>query len=346
MTDNLEYLASLVHGRRSRMAEGGRLRALCQTREVADLAVPLLGHGVDGGALEIQRALLQRLADEIAELLTHLSGAGANCLLWLALRFDVENLKILVRRLVSGAAPESIQPALIALRVGLNLDLPTLAGAKSVDALVERLPRGPLREPLRAAINFYHEHAQPFFFEAALDRAYFHELLRHVEALPGAEGPLLKPVIVQEIDTFHLALVSRGKLGYGLDPAVLRRLQVPGTRITRDVFATMLEANDAQAVQACVLDRVVDPAADQGPGGPRVDPSLLERRAWSRFWRLANWVFRCSHLGLAAVAAYVQLRRVEVANLFTLTEGIRLGMAAEALAARLIPLGSMETAHV
>ena len=62
--------------------------------------------------------------------------------------------------------------------------------------------------------------------------------------------------------------------------------------------------------------------------------------------RLANRAFRRSHMGMGAVVGYTGIRRVEVANLITLSEGIRAGMAAETIRARLLPRAGMEAANV
>ena len=43
LTDNQDYVAALLHGRRSGMAEGARLQALCRTGTVADLAREVAG---------------------------------------------------------------------------------------------------------------------------------------------------------------------------------------------------------------------------------------------------------------------------------------------------------------
>ena len=68
-----------------------------------------------------------------------------------------------------------------------------------------------------------------------------------------------------------------------------------------------------------------------------MDPSLLEVMARNRFLRLANRAFRSSHMGPGALVGYTAIRRVELANLVTLTEGIRVGLRPEAIRARLIP---------
>ena len=97
----------------------------------------------------------------------------------------------------------------------------------------------------------------------------------------------------------------------------------------------MLEETELRALAAHGLERVVDGlrmGTDEGrEASDAADPGMLERLAWTRFWRLANRAFRRSHMGLATAVAYIQLRRVEVANLITVCEGIRAGIPARQL---------------
>jgi vacuolar-type H+-ATPase subunit C/Vma6 len=51
-------------------------------------------------------------------------------------------------------------------------------------------------------------------------------------------------------------------------------------------------------------------------------------------------------MGLGAVVAYASIRRVEVANLISLSEGVRAGVAPEVVRRRLIPRQDIEGAHV
>ena len=67
---------------------------------------------------------------------------------------------------------------------------------------------------------------------------------------------------------------------------------------------------------------------------------------WKRFLRLANLAFRQSHIGLGAIVGYTGIRRIEVANLITISEGIRKGMAPETIRARLITHTGEDGAHV
>jgi vacuolar-type H+-ATPase subunit C/Vma6 len=102
----------------------------------------------------------------------------------------------------------------------------------------------------------------------------------------------------------------------------------------------MLNDPDLYTSAGRVAQRVLDAVPfehGQNDGSMTVDASALEGLAWKRFFRLANLAFRKSNIGLGAIMGYSGLRRIEVANLITISEGIRSSMAAETIRGRLIP---------
>jgi vacuolar-type H+-ATPase subunit C/Vma6 len=210
------------------------------------------------------------------------------------------------------------------------------------------MPAGSLRRGLQAAAAMDREQPQPFFFESALDGAYFQELVARAAALPQDDRELIEPMVFQEIDIFHLRLAMRARFLYGLAPDLLLPLHVKGTKVSRERFAALLADPDLPAAAQRLVGIVVDLAPPQvGAAGRTLaeDIAALEGSAWTRFLRLANRAFRRSHMGLGAIVGYVGLRRVEVANLITAAEGIRTGASAEALRARLLPHAEPKVAH-
>ncbi len=350
MTDNLDFLAARLHGRRSRMATGERLATLCQVRTVPRFGTEVLSVAEVLSATQIQRRLVEELAQEMAGLAAQVVSTGAELLRWLAVRFQVENLKVLLRGMLAGERLESLQPHLVPLPREFTLDAASLAGARSLDEFHLLVPRGPLRRRFGETVEVHGDEKRPFFFESALDKGYFEELLARTGALGAEERELVKPLVLQEIDTFHLMLVARGKYIYGLAATALLPLHVSGTAIPRERFAAMLADADLRTAASRALNRAVDslPGAAGAGGDPAgvIAPSDLEALAWNRFLRLANRAFRRSHMGFAAVVAFVELRRVEVANLVTLSEGIRAQIPAEKIRDRLIPRQTGEVAHV
>ena len=143
-----------------------------------------------------------------------------------------------------------------------------------------------------------------------------------------------------EVDTFHLMLVARGRFTYDLPPERLAWLYVPGTGLSRDRFGHMLEAatlrDAAREAAPFVLPTPLTDEGLLGTGSTDPDPAILEPLTWNRYDRLARRAFRRSHMGLGAVVAFAALRRVEVANLITVSEGIRSETPPDAIRRRLI----------
>ena len=69
----------------------------------------------------------------------------------------------------------------------------------------------------------------------------------------------------------------------------------------------------------------------------RVSEMPAEATAANQLYRLANRAMRRNPIGLGTVVGYVMLRQIEIANLTTISEGIRLGLPAEMIRARMTP---------
>ncbi len=347
--NDLDFLGALVHGRRSRLAEGKRLDALCRLRTLPELVHTLYPDSEFHAAAEFQSRLVKDFAAELVDLLRYLEGSGAELLAWILARFQVENIKVMVRGLVNHVPFQELWPFIVPLPHGLELDVEVFVKAESLDDFIARLPQSMPRRWLKKAAASFREQARTFFLEAALDGGYFQELLACTEALPNEELELLRPLVLQEVDSFHLMLTLRGKFHYGLTPEQLLPLHVPGSGITTGRFAAMCADPEPLTAAARAVGRALDSLSSSPETAPRVgtpELSVFEALAWQRFLRLANRAFRRSHMGLGTVVGYLGIRRVEVANLITLSEAIRTGLAAEAISPRLIPRQDLEPAYV
>ncbi len=344
INNDLDYLAARLHGRRSRLAEAGRLEGLCRLPSLADLGRAIYPSTEFHAAPDLQRRLAQDLVWELSGFLKHLKGPGAELVAWMLVRFQVENIKVLLRglmrRKLSGQPQTSSEPYLLVLPPELALDMSALAATDSLEAFIERLPAGAPRKSLQKALGVYHEQARPFFLEGALDQGYFEEFLARAELVRREDRELIQSLVFQEVDLFHLMLVARGRFQYELKPELLLPLHVNGSGISRERFSAMLAAADLSAVAQLAVGRVIEarpPEREAGEAATLLAPATLEALAWQRFLHLANRAFRRSHMGLGTVVGYVGIRRVEVANLITVSEGLISGMAAEAIRAHLLP---------
>jgi vacuolar-type H+-ATPase subunit C/Vma6 len=345
MPDDLDYLCAGLHGRRSRMAEGERLASLCQARVFSELAEAVTSGSEPGNVREFQRLLTNDLVHDLSGITARLSGPGGHLVRWLLIRFLAENFKVLVRTRLSGRLEKDGHDYLIPLPGDLALDVEGLSTARSIDDFTSRAPKGWLRESVEEAVARFGKDPPPFFAEATLDHAYFRELLARVENLAEQDREMARPLFVQEVDIFHLMTILRGRFHYGIAPEDVLRFHVPGTRISRRLYEEMAGDQNARQAVERVTAKVFEissiggepiPLKDSPSSGGSVDASFLEGLAWRRFACLAHNAFRQSHMGLGAVLGYLCLRRIEVANLFTVSEGIRKGVAARTIDARTV----------
>jgi vacuolar-type H+-ATPase subunit C/Vma6 len=233
-----------------------------------------------------------------------------------------------------------LQEHLVTLPEGLALDVKGLAAAKSLEGFVELLPPGKPRQRLSEAVARHRDQPQPFYLEAALDCGYFQELLAKTLQLSGEAQAVVRPLLLHEANFFQFMLAVRGRFHFDLPADALLALHLPG--IYDDWFKNLLTVPDLLAATKASVGIVFD----ELPAEPGTNEVALEALAWKRFRRLANDTYRRDHMGLGAIVGYAALRRVETANLITLSEGIRTGVTAGAIRARLVPRKELEAAHV
>jgi vacuolar-type H+-ATPase subunit C/Vma6 len=330
---DLDYVAALAHGRRARMVRGARLESLCRLHTMAELVEALAGNHDASTARELQAALLKNLTEELTELAAPVGADGKHLLGWMLARYQVENLKVRVRGFLTHKPLEVVQQNLIPLPLDLTPTSRRARSARPQQPLLEAAPEGVLRDALSQALVRHLEPERCLLLEAALDTAYFQELLRRLRRLSREDTWAIEGLVWQEIDTYHLMLVIRGRFENQLTTRDLLALHVPGVGISRTRFLSMLADDTPRAASR----RAVGHALDELPESAEPTASELEALARDRYLRQANLALRRGTTGLGAVVGYLAERMVEVANLFVVTEGVRMGMASEEMGARLTP---------
>ena len=336
---DFEYLLARLGGRSALLAEGHRLEALCGLHSPAELGDVLFPGAGLSSAAEIQRRLVADLVGETCEVAAGLTGIRARLAWWLAARYQLTNLKIAVRSLCSGAFAQEARRLLVPLPPALEGFGPEMLEDKTPEMLIATLPLGPLREQLAQAWADHPDRGRPFFLEAALDRAWLKELLARSTAQAAGDRAFATALARQEIAAFDLLLAARGRFFYGLGRAELLALYAGGSRVDQRRFAAMLDAPDVGSLRALAAGTAVD------SGPPEPDPTALEALTRARRAKLARRALRGGHATFGAVLGYLALRRVEAANLVTVSEGLRLGLPARELVRRMTPWEHAEARH-
>ena len=327
---DLDALAARLHGRRSRLADGARLAALCALGSPAALAAELYPGEEFASAAGLQGRLAAGFAAEADEIAACLGGPWREYAALQAGVFRLWNLKTALRGLLAGADRGEIAAALLPLPPGPDGCGPELAGADGPGGLAALVPAGPFRYSLTQALAGYGPDKPAFFHEAALDRDH----LARLAALAAALGPAERSageLCAQEAAAFNLMTAAAGRFVHGYSPEELKPLYAPGPALDARRFARLLAAASPSELRALAAGSAVD------AGPAESDLSALEALAWRRYARLAGRTLRRTHLGPGAAAAYLALRRIETLNLVSVAEGLRLRTDPAELARRLIP---------
>lgn len=344
---NLEFLAARLHGRRSRMAEGERLDALCRIRTVEEYARTVFPEREYLGIADFQRQLIEEFIEELSRMKAQLTREESGLIEWIPVRFEAENLKVLLRSSITKVNPEEAAVHLVHVPGLKSARVHALSVAASVTDFLRLLESGPIMRSLEKAIREHGEDAPPFFYEAAINKGYLKELVRRFNALWSGDREEAGNLVRNEADIFHLVLILRGRFNYGLSAEQLSSMHVLGGAISYSTFSDMLNDSDPMTAVNRVVMRVLDPLPfERGQSETSIPVTVLERLAWHRYLRIARMTFRRSHMGFGAVVAYLVIRRIEIANLITISEGIRAGMDPDAIRVRTIPRADIGGAHV
>ena len=339
-TGNLDFANALLHGRRGHLHEGLRLDETCRLRTITELAYKLASVRGTISFSRLQRLILEQSIAELNSLRCHLSGESLLLYEWFLARFQLEQLKVIIRGFISRTQAKEIQENLIDLPEELALDTDKLPVTESLAQCAALLPYNGLRDMARKILSA--EQDQLFLLEAGLDHEYFREMLARAGRIPSADLSGFHSLILQEIDIFHLLLVVRGKFINGFNTEQLLALHLSGTNISLALYKEMLSEPKPVAVAKLITGRAID----SFPQNQTSTPSILEVLGWNRYYRFSCRAFRASILGPGIIFSYAGIRRIEVANLTTIIEGVRLGMPADKIRARLLPRTTWEEIHV
>lgn len=299
--------------------------------EMADEALPgrlasrglglLVGGYADGDRHSLEARIVAILLDETRILLRPLAGPARQFLLYWVARFEVSNVKSLIRAKLAGAGAAAARP--FDLGVFTRLDAAELMRAEDVVELMRRLERTAYAEIVRNARQAFEESHDPFILDATLDRAYYEGLMRRARAVAAEADAGFGRLLADLIDRINLVWLLRYRFNYGLPPAqAYYLLPGHGHRLGAERLRALVGADGI----AEVLAGLPEPLARQLAGLADI-PAIatrLERQAMAQ----AEAELARPGRPLTRALAYLMLREAGLRDLRAVLRGRRLGLPA------------------
>ena len=188
--------------------------------------LPQLAAGFDNkDPRSLEQRIISELLDETRVLIRPLAGEARNFLIYWIERFEISNLKTLLRGKMTDERPASLLGRLTPMGAFSRLDAQELAHVEDVSELMRRLEAGHYAGIVRAARLAFEDSRDPFVLDAVLDREYYEGLARRARALER-EAPALARLMGPLIDRINLVWLLRFRFNYLLPPAQVYYLLV------------------------------------------------------------------------------------------------------------------------
>jgi len=293
---------------------------------------------VKPGPRGIEEGLKNNLVREFKKILDRVVWGAPRDLVTLVLeRFDVQNLRNIIRGKHVGASPEEIADTIMPAGMMDMSSYLELIGTVDVRGMIDVLFvwQNPFFEPLRRHYYQYTKDRNLAEYEFALERFYYEY------ALERLRGPLLARLIARdrnarlvarlfsrEIDLVNIVTALR-LLAEPIDEEIARQFFLPGGAvITAERFRALLAFEDAEQLVESLKDTPYFEALSRGLAQHLVLGlvSPLQRSLEKSMIAGAVELFKADPISIAPVIAYIWAKYNEVSNLRIVVRGKTVSM--------------------
>jgi V/A-type H+-transporting ATPase subunit C len=272
----------------------------------------------------IENALIGTLLSELSVVLRAMRGEVRDFFQFWARRFELLNLKTLIRGKLHGLDPGTIEDNLYNLPPYTRMPLAQLLQAESISELLKLLEPSPYGDIARQARLAFEDRHEALYLDATIDRRYFGGLVKRVERLDERHRSPLRRLIRGLVDHQNLVWLLRYRFAYGLGPAETYFILVPqGLRLDRELLQRLCSLPDFRAVI-----EALPPALHDALGNARSAVQVeraLERRLCHEAWKQLHHASSAP----ARAFAYLVLREVDLKRTQVLIQGKMLGLPPE-----------------
>jgi V/A-type H+-transporting ATPase subunit C len=347
LTQTTRYAAVLakIGAERSSFLNEAKLKTFADSKNLTDFAAQLRDTAYQEQISKIQppltgrkleRAFNENLIETYRKIIKHSPKAAANYLNLYLLRFEIENIKTLIKGTIAGLTAEqklSKTYPFVSCYIEKRSVFEEAAKASSLSQLVATFKKTPYASPLDMGLESYNESGSTTCLDVFLDAFFYEHLYRVYNKLPKREKPHALPYASLENDSYILLSILRGKnLNYDSN---WLRLAVPHNYFNledKEVEA-IISALNFEAAHKFVLNSYY---AKYFPREDTPEETLAKaeksiRKTVVEHAQNSNRFF--FNIGLPL--AYMTQKEAEAGNLRTLALGIDAAMEPDAIRAQL-----------
>jgi len=268
---------------------------------------------------KVDLAIKGRLADSYHSVIQMTPEHARALLKQLYRYFEVQNLKAVLRAIVTDPSWERVEDVLFPMGSMTVLPAQAMVESGSVGAAIELLQGTPYYETLSFAMKRYSAEQNLFPLEVALDLYYWRQLWQEAKKLQGQDQEQAARIIGSLMDVNNLMWVIRYKVYHGLSEEEVINYTLPfGYRVRDEDVRAIAAGADLSSVVGRVFPGIPDLNAllDQ----PRTGMPQLEIQLKRRLMKQCLAAFTGNPFHIGVPLAFLILSELEIEDLTVLIE--------------------------
>ncbi|MES9936294.1 MAG: V-type ATPase subunit [Sedimenticola sp.] len=264
----------------------------------------------------IERALISTLMHELSVLLRPLKGPARDVLVHWIRKFELYNLKALIRGKLNQLTFEELRENLHDLPSLISLPHEELLRTENIAELLRQLEQSHYADIARQARRVYEEKNEPFSLDATIDQRYYAGLMKRSRSAETEDNKPLSQLIGTLIDQQNLLWVLRYRFGYGLSPSGTYYLLVPyGNLLKRELLKRLVNMNSFSEVIEALPETLKTPIGNT-EHIMDVEEAMSDVTA-----KKCRQMLRHSDSGVTRALAYLVLREMDLKRTYAIIQG-------------------------
>lgn len=270
------------------------------------------------GKLEI---LLEKYYSDIFYKLSHyLSGEYKKLFNILFMKFEIEDIKVIIRGKLAGADNDYIRDMMAYKSHLSTINYESLITANNIEEVAERLKGTNYYDAIAPVVNT--AKTEGFFrIEMYLDFVYFSSLRKYAKRLSKEDKEIVTKLNGTYCDLLNIQWILRGKKYYSLQPEELLNYTIyDGKKLNRETIKALCYSKDLNEFYE-IIEKLPYKEVFLKTRGQ--EEYLLEKEILSYLKNLYNKIQRSNALDVSVVMSYVELLLLEVKDIIAIIENKR-----------------------
>ncbi len=274
---------------------------------------------------ELIELYYNRLFKDYVMIIDSFSGEKRELFFHLYHRYELENLKVILRSICYEKPKKNLHKLLYQLIKYQTIPLDQLLGSDDIDKFIILLKNTLYYDPLENALYRFEKEGESFPLEMAIDLTYFKRLWEIIFSLSRSEQKIAKSLMGIQMDILNISWIIRFKDMYHFSPEeILNYSLIYGRYITQNIRKKLAYSINQDDIIAHLnntpyrdyLNDINDP-----------DIGYIKLLQYLLIMAKKNWCGFPFQIG--TVLDYIFFKEMEVRNLVTITEMKRMGVSTD-----------------